>query len=933
MTLDSIEMAMFGQINVFDIDGERAVSGWEEWCERLAQYFIANDIDQAGDARKRKAIFLSSVGTKTYSLIRTLCHPAKPETKSLAELQKLVKDHLSPEPITIAERYAFYNRKQSSTETAAEFVNALRQLAETCSFGDFRDDALRDIFVIGVRDRDVQKKLLAETDLTLQKAFNVAQASERTKRHVDEMCAEVSKVEFRRKPEWQKKPDSENKKQRPCFTCGKLGHWKAQCPEKGNSGKHKYRKSKGVNKIAEEENSMSESDSEYLKVVRTNKHSIAKVSKVPEIMVDVVINGQVLQMELDTGASVSLISQSEFKKLNMPTFLTKSSMKLSTITGEDIKVHGECKLPVTYQGQTYPNLCLYVVDACGPALLGRDWLAVMKLDWGLIKATMHPLVDDLTTRYSSLFDGGLGCVSGVKAELVVQEEATAKFCKPRPVPFALKADIEAELQRLVQQGVLRKLEYSDWAAPIVPVRKPSGGLRICGDYSVALNRHLKVPEHPMPNIEELLAKLNGGVLFSKLDLSQAYQQIELDSKSQELVAINTHIGLYTYSRVPYGISAAPALFQRLMDKILQGLQCGCYLDDIVVTGRTEEEHLKNLEAVLSRLTEYGFRLQKSKCEFMKPSIHYLGFMVDKEGIRMDGSATEALKSAPIPTNKGELQSFLGLANQYRKFVANMSMVAAPLNELLRKDVRWTWTSDCEKAFTELKELLTQESVLIHYNPEAELYLSVDASPTGLGAVLTQKTSGAERPVAFASRSLTSAEKNYSQLDREALAIIFGVKRFHHYVYGRKFILFSDNLPLCHILSPRKGLPGLAAARIQRWALELADYNFEVKHRSGARNLTADGLSRLPLPTTALHANIVRWTTEANEINEQAVSSLPVQAVQVAHSTRTDVVLSRVLQYVRTGWPATVEDEQLKVYFSKRLELTVEQDCLLWGVGS
>lgn len=919
--------ALYGQISAFEVDSERAIVGWEEWCERLDQYFIANDIAQDGDNRRCKAIFLSSVGAKTYSLVRTLCHPAKPETKTLADLQKLVKDHLSPEPIVIAERFAFYNRKQGAAESAAEFLNALRRLAETCKFENFRDEALRDMFVIGIRDRDVQKKLLAEKDLTLQRAFSLAQASERTKQHIDEMCGEVSKVGFHRSLGASSKPENVERKQKPCFVCGRLGHWKAQCPE-NSSSKYRYKKSKGVKKV-DANQSQSDSEGEYLKVVRTNRQSIAKVSRIPEIMVDVVINGRGLQMEVDTGASVSLISQSEFRKLDLDAYLTKSDMKLSTITGEDIKVHGECKLPVAYQGHTYADLCLYVVDACGPALLGRDWLSVIKLDWGLIKATTNVKVEDLTQRYSSLFDGDLGCVSGLKAELVLQEKAVTKFCKPRPVPFALKAEIEQEINRLVQQGVLRKLEYSDWAAPIVPVRKSSGGLRICGDYSVALNRHLKVPEHPMPNIEELLTKLNGGRMFSKLDLSQAYQQIQLDEKSQELVAINTHIGLYTYNRVPYGISAAPALFQGVMDKVLQGLACGCYLDDIVVTGRTEDEHLKNLEAVLSRLTEYGFRLQKSKCEFMRSSIHYLGFMVDSDGVRMDGSATEALKHAPVPVNKGELQSFLGLANQYRKFVANMSMVAAPLNELLRKDVHWKWTTACEQSFTKIKELLTQENVLTHYDPDGELCLSVDASPTGLGAVLTQKVDREEKPIAFGSRTLTAAEKNYSQLDREALAIIYGVKKFHYYLYGRKFVLFSDNLPLCHILSPKRGMPGLAAARIQRWALELADYNFEVKHRPGSRNVTADGLSRLPLPTTELHPDIVRWASEATEVNERAISSLPVNATQVAQSTRTDIVLSRVLQYVRTGWPTEVDGE-LKAYFSRKLELTVEQDCLLWG---
>ena len=395
------------------------------------------------------------------------------------------------------------------------------------------------------------------------------------------------------------------------------------------------------------------------------------------------------------------------------------------------------------------------------------------------------------------------------------------------------------------------------------------------------------------------------------------------------MAINTHVGLYTYTRVPYGISSAPALFQSTMDKVLQGLECGCYLDDIVITGASEAEHLKNLEAVLERLARYGFRLQKRKCEFLQSEIHYLGFVVDKEGIRMDGSATEAIRDAPAPRNKAELRSFLGLASQYRKFVSNFSTRAAPLNNLLCEKERWDWSDTCAAAFEDIRAALTGAEVLAHYDPQGEVYLAVDASPVGVGAVLTQGSGSQGKPVAFASRTLTQAEKNYSQLDREALAIIYGVKKFHHYLYGRKFILFSDNLPLCHILSPKKGLPGLAAARIQRWALALAGYDFEVKHRPGERNCVADALSRLPLPVTKLNADIVKWTDEAKVVNKETLANLPVSAKEVAQATRSDIVLARVLEFCRSGWPGEVGPEW-QPYFSRRLEMSTEEDCLLWG---
>ena len=657
--------------------------------------------------------------------------------------------------------------------------------------------------------------------------------------------------------------------------------------------------------------------------------SVTDTVSVPQYLVNVEVNNQVLRMEIDTGASVSIISKQQYQKLGLGGLVT-SDISLSTITGERLEVLGKCKVSIRYGDKCYDDLWLYVADSKGTALLGRDWLSVIPLDWNFIKHVQEEgPVHKLLRKYASLFDGSLGKVSGIKARLELKSNASPRFVKPRSMPYAVRGEVEKELDRLVAEKILRKIDYSDWAAPIVPVRKPSGSYRICGDYSVTINKHLKVPEHPMPNIEELLTKLNGGEKFSKLDLSQAYQQVELEESSQPYVAVNTHMGLYTYTRVPYGISSAPSLFQSVMDRVLEGLKCGCYLDDIIVTGKDDQEHLENLDRVLSRLEKYGFKLQRSKCEFMQPGVQYLGHSINKDGVRKDSSATAAIREAPAPRNKGEMRSFLGLANQYRKFVENLSTLAAPLNELLRDKVRWSWTEEHQQAFESVKRKIVDDVVLAHYNPAEEVRLAVDASPVGLGAVITHGQGKDERPIAFASRTLTEAERNYSQLDREALAIIYGIKKFHYYLYGRKFVLYSDNQPLCHILGSRKGLPSLAAARILRWAIELANYDFEVKHRPGHKNCCADALSRLPVPTTEMSQEIVACAEEARVCNMRAVRSLPITAQNIARCTRTDPTLAKVLHYVQTGWPTECEPE-LADFSRKRLEISVEECCLLWG---
>ncbi|VDI07885.1 Hypothetical predicted protein [Mytilus galloprovincialis] len=381
-----------------------------------------------------------------------------------------------------------------------------------------------------------------------------------------------------------------------------------------------------------------------------------------------------------------------------------------------------------------------------------------------------------------VFKDELGTVKGMQASLKLKEEAVPKFLKPRPIPYALRDKVADEIKRLEKQGILEKIKFSEWGAPIVPVMKPDGSVRICGDYKVTINSCLEVPQYPLPKAEDLFSRLNGGKKFSKLDLSQAYQQLLLCENSRNLVTINTHLGLYCYTRLPFGAASSPAIFQEFMDKVLEGLAgVGCILDNLIITGKSDEEHLKNLELVLKRLSEYGLRLKKSKCSLMKSEVEYFAFIVNKDGIQPSPKKVEVMVKVPEPENMKELQSYLGLVNYYRKFIPDMSTVLQPLNELLAKKSKWNWNENCKKSFLKISQLLSSTKVLAHYDPNINVELAVDASPYGLGCVISHKyENGEERPIAYASRTLTSAERNYSQIEREALAIIFGVTRFHQY---------------------------------------------------------------------------------------------------------------------------------------------------------
>ena len=316
---------------------------------------------------------------------------------------------------------------------------------------------------------------------------------------------------------------------------------------------------------------------------------------------------------------------------------------------------------------------------------------------------------------------------------------------------------------------------------------------------------------------------------------------------------------------------------------------------------------------------------------MQPSVECLGYLIDAEGLHTTPEKVAAIVNAPEPKNTTELRSFLGLVNYYGKFIKNLSSIAHPLNRLLCKEAKWEWSQECEKAFQELKYKLSSSEVLVHYDEKFPFKLDCDASAYGIGAVLSHLyPDGSERPIAYASRSLTSAEVNYAQIEKKGLALIYGVKKFHQFVYGCKFILVTDHQPLMAILGSKKGLPTLVAARLQCWAILLSAYQYDLEFRGTAQHCNADGFSRLSLPTCENGEDPLAVNINASVFNLHQIEILPVDAKQLKQATLSDPVLSKVLLYTQKGWPAECSAE-LKPYFNKRYKLSVEAGCLLWGV--
>ena len=404
----------------------------------------------------------------------------------------------------------------------------------------------------------------------------------------------------------------------------------------------------------------------------------------------------------------------------------------------------------------------------------------------------------------------------------------------------------------------------------------------------------------------------------------------LDEASREYLTVNTPKGLLRPTRLSFGYASAPSLFQRTMDTLLAGLKGVCvFLDDVVVAGRTVESHDAALREVLRRLGEAGLRANRSKCCFGVDSVSYLGHKVSGRGVETTDDKVAAITGAPEPRDISALRCWLGLINYYWKFLQALATTLSPLYVLLRKNQPWRWTHIERRAFEDAKRLLKNPPVLGHFDPELPVILACDASPVGLGCVLSQRTRQGERPIAFYSRSLNDSEKRYSQTDREGLAVVAGVKRFHYYLAGRPFSIRSDHKPLLGLIGESKPLPLMASPRVVRWALMLGAYDYHLEFVPGVKQAHCDALSRLPVPASASLSSPV--PAEAGHLIEFLDAS-PVTAEQIRLWTSRDPVLSLVLRYVREGWPTDGEvlSPAFRPYRARKAELSVQDGCLLWG---
>lgn len=502
----------------------------------------------------------------------------------------------------------------------------------------------------------------------------------------------------------------------------------------------------------------------------------------------------------------------------------------------------------------------------------------------------------LLLKYSSVFsthEGDLGCTTLISHDIPLLDQVPVKQRYRRIPPSDYEA-VKTHINQLLQAQVIRE-SSSPFASPIVLVKKKDGSLRMCVDYR-QLNAKTRKDAFPLPRIEESLDMLCGARWFSTMDLASGYNQVPVSEADRAKTAFCTPFGLFEWNRMPFGLCNAPSTFQRLMQRMFGDQQCQSvllYLDDIVIFASTVAQHLQRLEMVLARLQMEGLKAKLQKCAFFKPEVQYLGHIISQHGVATDPSKIEAVANWRRPTNVAEVRSFLGFASYYRRFVEGFAKLASPLHRLVAelggsrarqtsgRSLVEAWSEECERSFEQLKSKLVSAPVLAYADFQLPFILEVDASYSGLGAVLSQEQGGKVRPVAYASRALKPTERNmsnYSSMKLEFVALKWAItEKFREYLLGAKCVVYTDNNPLSHLSTAKLG------AVEHRWAAQLASFDFELKYRSGRSNRNADALSRQYQPVEGDVDEMAPGTAVPRLLQRMASLEGSIQATQLVIS--------------------------------------------------
>lgn len=781
----------------------------------------------------------------------------------------------------------------------------------------------------------MRARLLRERELTLQSAIDICRAAEVPETQLREMGDEKNVHALKDKKQNYKQRVAKPEPVIRCKYCGKdhikgadhclaygkfcskcnqKNHYAAVCKNGRQPATHYSKHMKPRNRqIHQIEESKEDSDDNFF------MYSLDS-GKEDDWTVQLLVNdAKPINFKIDTGAQCNVMSLKACQDANIKMKqLTRSNSKLVSYSGNAAKACGKVQTSVRHKDQ-YFLMEIQIVDDNVQPILGLK----SSLDMNLVNRVYTvnrnqstESVEGLLNEYDHLFHG-IGCLPG-KYDIKVDHRVKPVVAPPRRIPHTLKDKVREELQRMESMKIISKVETpTRWVSPIVVVKKPSGKVRICLDPR-ELNKAILREHYPLKTVEEVAASLKQAKHFTTMDAASGFYQIQLTEESSWLTTFNTPFGRYKFERLPFGISSAPEVFQRAMSQVFENQLCEVIVDDILIWADSEQEHLEKLWQILKRANDVGLRFNKDKCKVNKKEVEYVGHIFSAEGVKPSDDKIKAILTIPTPENKKELQRFMGMINYLGKFIPNLSARNQPLRQLLENEVNWHWDEAQERAFNDLKEAITSTPTLKYFDVSDDITLSVDASSFGLGACIMQR----EQPVAYASRALNTAERNYAQIETEMLGIVYGLQKFNEYVYGKTVLVETDHKPLESLF--KKPLSS-APPRLQRMMLKVQQHDIVVKYKAGKELYIADTLSRS------------KGFEQVGNLEEQfevhVIDTIPVSHEKVTlfqSETKKDPLLMKLKDTVLQGWPTNKRhlDIELTPYWNFRDEISIVDGLLL-----
>ena len=941
---------------ILDVSTTHQKLQWKQWINNLELYFTCSNIKES---QQKRALLLYLGGDEMRKIHSTL----EDDSGTTYETAKAALEEYFKTKINLTfERNNFRNITQHAGESAKTFITRMKEAVTNCNFNDYDDNAaVIDQFIEKTDNSKLRRRLLTEDALTLQKLLQIASNSE-----VAEIQASAientNQNEYMNKAQHEKynnrnsrtntqrqyEPDTTRKSYSSytCYGCGNNGHPFAsqECPASGKRCGHcgninHFEKMCRIKKRAEQDhnnwrkdqnrnkwNNTSKKELNNLETESSDEEYIFKINGKADITIN--IDNHPVKFLRDSGASINAIDRETFQELQEKKKIKLYPTKTKIFTynsNEPMELDGVFYSNANYQNNHHIAKIYVAANPNVVCILGRHSaveLGVMKLIEEInTLRTGDSEINSMMEDYKQIFQG-LGKLKNTQIKFDIDETVKPVAQHLRRIPIYVIKKVEKKIEELIKIDVIEKVRDStSWISPIVAVPKGED-VRITIDMRKA-NQAIRRNHHPVPTLEELLSRFNGCRWFSKVDLNHGYHQIELHPESRYITAFVTHSGVYQYKRLVQGATCAQQDYQYYISKLfMQEELIENICDDILVAGRTKDEHNKNLKRCLQILKENNLTVNSKKCIWGAPEVTFYGHTISAKGIKPTAGRIKAVKEFSEPKNPKEVSSFLGLVNYLGTFINNLATITAPLRNLLKKDVEWKWGKEEENTFAELKNIVSSDLCVEHFYQSRETFLITDAGPIGLGAILAQKQENGEvKPVAYASRSLTRQEQKYSQTEREALGVVWACERFHLYIYGSPFKILSDHQPL-KVLYSHQGKP---SPRVLRWGLRMQSYDFHIEHIPGNTN-PADILSIKPSPHTG----------EKNEETEEYINSVIAYAIpkaislsEIIKQSEEDEVIQEVIKSIKENeW--NTKDKEVKEYQKIQSELSFKAGILLKG---